>query len=232
MATPSSTTRVSVLIPALDEEDAIGAVIDEIPRPPVTDILVVDNGSSDRTVEVARAHGARVVREERRGYGSACLRGLAEIGDTDILVFLDGDHSDYPEELPSLIGPIIAGEADLVIGSRVLGEKEPGSLTPQQVYGNRLACLLMRLFLGHRYTDLGPFRAIRWDALQRLDMMDTNYGWTVEMQIKVVRRGLRVVEVPVRYRRRIGRSKISGTVSGTIKAGCKIILTILRYALW
>lgn len=232
MATPSSTTRVSVLIPALDEEDAIGAVIDEIPRPPVTDILVVDNGSSDRTVEVARAHGARVVREERRGYGSACLQGLAEIGDTDILVFLDGDHSDYPEELPSLIGPIIAGEADLVIGSRALGEKEPGALTPQQVYGNGLACLLMRLFLGHRYTDLGPFRAIRWDALQRLDMMDTNYGWTVEMQIKVVRRGLRVVEVPVRYRRRIGRSKISGTVSGAIKAGFKIILTILRYALW
>jgi glycosyltransferase involved in cell wall biosynthesis len=221
---------VSVLIPALNEEDAIGAVIDEIPRPPVGEILVVDNGSSDRTTHVARERGARVVREERRGYGSACLRGLAELGDTDIVVFLDGDHSDYPEELPALIAPILDGEADMVIGSRALGERQRGALTPQQVHGNRLACSLIRLLIGHSYSDLGPFRAIRCEALQSLKMTDTDYGWTVEMQIKAIRKGLRVTEIPVRYRRRIGRSKISGTISGTIKAGYKIILTILKHA--
>jgi glycosyltransferase involved in cell wall biosynthesis len=230
MVTSDHATRVSVLIPALNEEDAIAAVIEEIPRPPVTDILVVDNGSADRTADVAREHGACVVREERRGYGQACRRGLAEIGETDVVVFLDGDHSDHPEELPGLIAPILAGQADLVIGSRALGEREAGALTPQQVYGNRLACFLIGLLCGHHYTDLGPFRAIRWTALQRLDLEDANYGWTVEMQIKAVRQGFRVMEVPVRYRRRIGQSKISGTWTGAVKAGFKIIATILRYA--
>ncbi len=237
MAVSDTTLRVSVLIPALNEEGAIGAVLDEIPGPwqglpgpLVTEVLIVDNGSTDRTTEIAREHGARVVREERRGYGSACLRGIAGIRDTDILVFLDGDHSDYPEEIPLLIAPILAGEADLVIGSRVLGERERGALTPQQVYGNRLACFLIWLLFRHRYTDLGPFRAIRWESLQALGMVDRDYGWTVEMQVKALRRGLRVAEVPVRYRRRIGRSKISGTISGTVRAGYKIITTILRYA--
>lgn len=191
---------------------------------------MVDNGSTDGTAEVARAHGARVVREDRRGYGRACLRGLAEVGEAQIVVFLDGDHSDHPQELPLLIQPILEDRADLVIGSRTLGHATSGALTPQQVFGNRLACLLIRLLLGHRYTDLGPFRAIRWDALQRLEMRDPTYGWTVEMQVKALRRGLRVVEVPVSYRRRIGQSKISGTLTGSLKAGYKIILTILRYA--
>ena len=196
---------------------------------------MVDNGSTDRTAEVAREHGANVVREDQRGYGAACLRGIAEVAalgaaDPDILVFLDGDHSDHPDELPEVVAPILAGEAHLVIGSRALGRAERGALTPQQVHGNRLACWLMRVILRHRYTDLGPFRAIRWDALQALEMRDRDYGWTVEMQMKAVRRGLRVAEVPVSYRRRIGRSKISGTVRGTIMAGCKIITTILRYA--
>ncbi len=206
-------------------------MIGDVPRPLVQDIIVVDNGSSDRTAEVARACGARVVHDERRGYGSACLRGMAEIGDTDVVVFLDGDHSDYPEEIPQLVAPILAGKADMVIGSRTLGESEAGSLTLQQIYGNHLACFSIRLLFGHRYTDLGPFRAIRWDCLQSLGMVDTNYGWTVEMQIKAVRKGLRIVEIPVSYRRRIGESKISGTILGSIKAGWKIITTIMRYAL-
>lgn len=218
------------MIPALDEQDAIGCVIDEIPRPPVRDILVVDNGSTDNTAQVAMAHGARVVPEPRRGYGSACLTGLAHTREADIIVFLDGDHSDYPEEIPALIAPILAGEADLVIGSRALGQRERRALTPQQVYGNALACLLMRVLVGHRFTDLGPFRAITREALDRLGMRDTNYGWTVEMQMKAVRKGLRIREVPAGYRCRIGKSKISGTLSGALKAGYKIITTILRYA--
>lgn len=230
MADPSTTTRVSVLIPALNEADAIGAVIDEIPRPPVTEIVVVDNGSTDDTAAIAATYGARVIREDRRGYGQACLTGLAALGDTDIIVFLDGDHSDYPEEIVALIAPLLADRADLVIGSRHLGKPAPGALTPQQVYGNRLACFLIRLLFRHRYTDLGPFRAIRREALERLSMTDTNYGWTVEMQIKALKHGLRVQELPARYRVRIGHSKISGTLTGTFKAGYKIIITILRYA--
>lgn len=196
---------------------------------------MTDNGSTDRTAEVAREHGALVVHEDHRGYGAACLRGMAElasigVADTDIVVFLDGDHSDHPEELIDLIAPIVAGEAEMVIGSRALGKAEPGALTPQQVHGNRLACWMMRVILRHRFTDLGPFRAIRWDALQSLEMRDRDFGWTVEMQMKAVRRGLRVSEVPVSYRNRIGTSKISGTVRGAFLAGYKIITTILRYA--
>jgi glycosyltransferase involved in cell wall biosynthesis len=221
----------AVVIPAFNEEQAIGQVLGEIPRELVTVVVVVDNGSTDRTASVAAEHGAKVVREDRRGYGSACLAGLAALDAPDIVVFLDGDHSDRPEEMALLIDPILRGEADMVIGSRVLGARQRGSLTPQQVWGNRLACLLIRLLFRHRYTDLGPFRAISGPALERLAMSDTTFGWTVEMQVKALKRGLRVTEVPVSYRKRIGRSKISGTISGTVKAGYKIITTILRYAL-
>jgi glycosyltransferase involved in cell wall biosynthesis len=222
--------KVAVIIPALNEEGAIGAVIDEIPRPLVERVIVVDNGSSDRTAEVAREHGAVVVREEHRGYGNACLRGIAALDGAEIVVFLDGDHSDFPEEIVDLVDPIEKGEADMVIGSRPLGNPERGALTPQQVFGNRLACAMIRILFRHKYTDLGPFRAIRAEALHSLGMLDRTYGWTVEMQVKAVRKGLRVREVPVRYRRRIGKSKVSGTVRGTLGAGYKIITTILRYA--
>jgi len=222
--------RVAVIIPALNEERAIGQVLAEIPRDAVSEVIVVDNGSSDHTAEVAREAGARVVREERRGYGSACLRGMAELQAPGVVVFLDGDHSDHPEELPQLVAPIAEDRADLVIGSRALGRRERGSLTSQQVWGNRLACFLLRVLYRHRFTDLGPFRAIRYESLMALGMCDPDYGWTVEMQIKALKRGLRVVEVPVSYRARVGTSKISGTLRGTVLAGYKILTTIFRYA--
>jgi len=221
---------IDVVIPAFDEEAAIGHVLEAIPDGLVRHVVVVDNGSTDRTGEVARSQGATVVSEPRRGYGQACLAGIAALEDPDIVVFLDGDYSDYPEEMPSLVAPIAAEEADMVIGSRVLGEREKGALQPQQRFGNALATWLIHLLFGAAYTDLGPFRAIRHDALQRLRMEDRNFGWTVEMQVKAARQGLRVVEVPVRYRRRIGTSKVSGTLSGTVRAGNKILWTIFRYA--
>jgi hypothetical protein len=231
-----TTPRISVLIPALNEEASLPLVLADIPRPLVGDVLVVDNGSHDRTAEVAQAHGARVVRESRRGYGSACLRGLAELaerpeGPPDVVVFLDADYSDHPDELPALVQPILDGGWDMVLGSRLAGQREPGAMPPQSVWGNRLACWLMRLFFGARYSDLGPFRAIRWSALKRLGMCDRNFGWTVEMQIKAARQGLRVREVPVSYRRRVGASKISGTVRGTILAGSKILYLLAKYGL-
>jgi hypothetical protein len=193
----------------------------------------VDNGSTDDTSVVARGLSARLVREDRLGYGSACLAGIAalEPAPPEVVVFLDGDYSDHPEELPRLLDAITAG-ADLVIGSRMLGEVEPGALLPQARIGNALACILIRMFYGHRYTDLGPFRAIRWDALRRLDMQDTNFGWTAEMQVKAVRKRLAISEVPVSYRRRVGISKITGTLSGTLKAGWKILWTIGRYGVF
>lgn len=222
---------VSVIIPALNEEQALPHVLREIPRDRVAEIIVVDNGSTDRTAGVATAAGARVVREPRRGYGLACLRGIAALPpDTDVVVFLDGDHSDDPGDLPSILTPIQEGWADLVIGSRTLGRRERGALLPQQIAGNRLATFLVSLLFRKRYTDLGPFRAIRRDSLNLLGMKDRDFGWTIEMQVKAVRAGLRVVEVPVSYRRRIGRSKISGTWAGTARAGWKIIWTIMKHA--
>jgi glycosyltransferase involved in cell wall biosynthesis len=194
----------------------------------VHEIIVVDNGSTDGTAVVARQGGARVVTEPTAGYGRACLAGLSVLSSSvDVVVFLDGDHSDDAAELPTLLAPIARGEADLVIGSRVRCA-EPGSLTLQQRLGNRLACCLMHRCFGVRYTDLGPFRAIRREALERLRMHDRAFGWTVEMQAKAAVQGLRIVEVPVHYRLRIGRSKISGTLRGTICAGWAILITILR----
>lgn len=221
---------LAVLIPALNEEQAIAQVLAAIPSGLAQEVVVVDNGSTDRTAEVARSLGARVVSEPRRGYGQACLSGLAALASVDIVVFLDGDYSDYPDEMPALLAPILRGEADLVIGSRVLGTRQRGALLPQQRLGNALATWLIRWFYGVRYTDLGPFRAIRTDALRRLQMQDRDYGWTVEMQVKAAQAGLRLAEVPVSYRRRLGVSKISGTLKGTLKAGHKIITTILRHA--
>lgn len=219
---------VDAVIPAWNEAEAIGLVLDALPRPLVRRAVVCDNGSSDGTADVARAHGALVVSEPRRGYGAACLRALAtlECDPPDVVLFLDGDHSDDPAQAGALIEPIRLGRADLVIGTRTLGAREPGALTPQARFGNWLATRLMRAFYGVRYTDLGPFRAIRWEALRSLGMRDRAFGWTVEMQVKAARAGLRAEETPVRYRRRIGRSKISGTVTGSVRAGLAIIGTI------
>lgn len=221
--------RISVLIPAFNEEKSIAQVIGELPQVLVDEIVVVDNGSTDDTKEVALRHGARITEEKRRGYGAACLKGLASIEDTDIVVILDGDHSDYPEQINRLVEPIASGDADFVIGSRVLGIREDGALTLQQYWGNKLAVFLIHRIFGYKFTDMGPFRAIRFDSLKSLNMIDKNFGWNVEMQVKSIRRGLRIKEVPVDYRRRIGTSKISGTISGTVKAGSKIIFTIFKY---
>ena len=223
-------TSIGVIIPALDEERAIARVISDIPDW-VDRIVVVDNGSTDRTRDVARIAGADVVDEPKRGYGSACLKGISILQESDIIVFIDGDHSDHAEEMDLLVDPIIRGEADFVIGSRRLGNAKPGALTPQQRFGNALACTLMRLIWRTRYTDLGPFRAISRPALERLQMADKNYGWTVEMQIRAAQYGLETIEVPVAYRKRIGVSKVSGTVKGTVLAGYKILTTIARFAL-
>ena len=217
------------MIPALDEEEAIGLVLAEIP-PVVSDVIVVNNGSRDRTAQVARAAGARVVDEPRRGYGQACLAGIAAEPEADVIAFLDADHSDYPAQLVDVLSPILAGEADLVIGSRNLGRRARGAQPLHAVLGTRLCVGLMNLLVGTRATDLGPFRAITADALRALRMRDRNFGWTVEMQVKAARRGLRVREVPVDYRPRLGRSKVSGTLSGTVRAGAKILGTIARHA--
>ncbi len=222
--------RVAVVIPALNEEEAIGLVLREIP-PLVWEVIVVDNGSEDRTAQVARAHGARVVREPRRGYGQACLSGIAALDDADVIAFLDADHSDYPAQLAEILAPILAGDADLVIGSRQLGRRSAGAHPWHAVLGTRLCVFLMNQLIGTRATDLGPFRAITAASLKRIGMRDRNFGWTVEMQVRAARHGLRVVEVPVDYRPRIGRSKVSGTVSGTLRAGLKIVATILHHAL-
>jgi glycosyltransferase involved in cell wall biosynthesis len=230
MNAAGSRPRVAILIPVFNERDSLPLVVGAIPMDRVDEIVVVDNGSTDGTETIARGLPVRLVHEARRGYGSACLAGAAALAGRppDILVFLDGDFSDHPDELVRLLESIARG-ADLVIGSRMLGIREPGALLPQARVGNALACFLIRVLYGHRYTDLGPFRAIRWEAYQRLGMEDTNFGWTCEMQVKAVRTGLRIDEVPVSYRRRVGVSKITGTVSGTLRAGYKILWTIARY---
>ncbi len=222
--------KISVVIPALNEEESIGLVLNDIPGEIVEEVIVIDNGSNDNTVTVAKDLGAGVILEPLKGYGSACLRGISMLNkDTDIVVFLDADYSDYPQDLHTVVKPIINDNADMVIGSRMSGAREKGALLPQAIFGNKLATFLIRLFWGFKYTDLGPFRAIKYRDLLALNMIDKNFGWTVEMQIKALKRGLRIVEVPVRYRKRIGKSKITGTFSGTVRAGVKIIYTIFKY---
>ena len=228
--TAQASLHIGVIIPACNEAAALPGVLHAI-LPRVAEVIVVDTASTDGTPEIARRLGARVVSEPRRGYGRACLAGIAALSpDVDTVLFMDADAADRPEDLGRLLAPIEAGEADLVIGARRLGV-ERGALTPQQRFGNALACLLIRLVWGVRYTDLGPFRVIRRDALARLGMRDETWGWTVEMQVRAARLGLRVAEVPVGYRRRIGTSKISGTLSGTIRAGWKILWVIGAEAL-
>jgi glycosyltransferase involved in cell wall biosynthesis len=233
----NSLDQITVIIPALNEAPSLPRVLGDLPA--VGQVIVVDNGSTDDTASIARQHGATVVAEPQRGYGAACLRGLAAIrelvaqgrSEPAIVVYLDGDYSDHPDRLPQLVEPIFTDVADFVLGSRLAGQREPGAMPPQSVWGNRLACFLMRILFGGRYTDLGPFRAIRYDRLCALGMVDRNFGWTIEMQIKAVRAGLRIQEVPVPYRRRVGQSKISGTVSGTLRAGAKILYTIAKYGI-
>ena len=224
-------SRISVIIPAFNEEQSIALVIAALPQNQIHEIIVVDNNSTDNTARFAYEKGARVVEEKRKGYGSACLKGISELDNPDIVVFLDGDFSDYPEEIVHLIAPIEFGNMDFVLGSRMILPESRLALLPQSRYGNQLAVLLIRLFFHHQYTDLGPFRAIRYKSLKSIGMQDTNFGWTVEMQIKAVQKGLRILEIPVKYRNRIGVSKITGTISGSIKAGTKIIYTIFRYLL-
>lgn len=229
-------SRIQVIIPAFNEEKSIGLVIDALPKDWIDKIIVCNNASTDNTAAVAEKKDAIVVEELRKGYGSACLRAMHFIQmlprdqQPDIVVFLDADFSDYPEDLPALVLPIMEQNYDMVIGSRVSGAKLPkGAMTPQQVFGNWLATTLIRWIYGYNFTDLGPFRAIRWQALLDLNMQDTNFGWTVEMQVKAAKKKLHCLEIPVRYRPRIGVSKISGTVRGTILAGYKILWTIFKY---
>lgn len=225
---------VDVVIPALDEALSLPLVLKDLPRELVRAVVVADNGSRDGTAEIARAYGAAVVIEPRRGYGSACLAGLSQVARhaplPDVVVFLDADHSDDAGDLPRLLAPLTSDAADLVVGSRALGVRERGALLPQQRIGNAVAAFLMRRLYGVKVTDLGPFRAIRWAALADLGMTDRDYGWTAEMQVKAFRAGLRYAEVPVSYRRRVGRSKIAGTLRGTMGAGVKIIATVLRHS--
>ncbi len=226
--------EIKVIIPAVNEGDSIAKVVSELPSS-VSEIIVVDNGSTDDTQTNARNAGATVISETRRGYGFACLKGLDYIDKQskapDIIVFIDGDYSDYPEELDKVVAPILEDDIDFVIGARKKALREPGSMTPQQVFGNKLATFLMKILFRARFTDLGPFRAIKYEKLKKLDMQDQTYGWTVEMQLKVLRNNMSYTEVPVRYKRRIGVSKVSGTVKGTIFAGVKILGWIFKYSI-
>ena len=225
---------VDVIIPAYNEEQSIGMVLENIPREVVRDVLVCNNASTDNTAAVATAKGAIVLDQPQKGYGSACLKGIefitakAKEDQPDIIVFLDGDFSDHPEELPDLIAPIVEQNMDMVIGSRVLGDMERGAMMPQQIFGNWLATNLIRLFYNYNFTDLGPFRALKWSSLQQLEMADPDFGWTVEMQVKAAKQKMKCIEIPVSYRRRIGVSKVSGTIRGTILAGHKILWTIFK----
>ena len=228
----SSMEKTVVIIPALNEERSIAQVIGDIPRDLVTEIVVVDNGSTDSTARIASGCGATVVNEGRKGYGQACLAGINHIKNSsytpDIIVFLDGDYSDYPGEMKNLVSPVTEDGYDLVIGSRTVGERQKGALLPQALMGNYVATRLIKLFYGVSFTDLGPFRAIRYDKFLSLDMKDKTFGWTVEMQIKAAKKGLRCTEVAVSYRKRIGTSKVTGTITGSVMAGVKIIWMIFR----
>ncbi len=225
---------IDVIIPAYNEEKSIGLVLADIPRQWVREIIVCNNASTDRTAEVARESGAVVLDQPQKGYGSACLKGIEYLKNKpqaqqpDIVVFLDGDYSDHPEELPLVVKPIIEKDKDLVIGSRATGKLEKGAMMPQQVFGNWLATSLIKLFYNYNFTDLGPFRAIKWQKLLDIKMEDPDFGWTVEMQVKAAKYKLSFEEVPVTYRRRIGVSKVSGTIRGTILAGHKILWTIFK----
>ena len=233
------TQKIKVIIPAYNEEDSIAKVINDIPTI-VDEIIVISNNSTDKTEENAANAGATVLKESKRGYGYACLKGMDYIASTSlsdqekkptIVVFLDGDYSDYPEQLTQLVAPIINDKIDFVIGSRVKKYREPGSMTPQQIFGNWLATFLMSVFFGAKYTDLGPFRAIKYRKLVQLEMEDKTYGWTVEMQLKAIKKKYSYTEIPMKYRNRIGVSKVSGTLKGTIFAGMKILGWIFKYSL-
>lgn len=223
--------KITVIIPALNEEESLPKVIDDIPKDIVDEIIVVDNGSSDDTIVVAKKCGTKVVIEKKRGYGAACLRGLASASQTDIIVILDADYSDYPQQMERLLTPIVKKDADFVIGSRILGKCQKGALLPAAYWGNKLTTFLIWLLFGFKFSDMGPFRAIRYDCLKRLEMEDKNWGWNVEMQVKALKNKLKIKEVGVDYRRRIGKSKISGTLSGVIKAGLKIIYSVFKYSI-
>jgi glycosyltransferase involved in cell wall biosynthesis len=235
LVTPLDLSSIVVIIPALNEETSLPLVLGDLP--PVGRVIVVDNGSTDATARVAVERGVTVATEPQRGYGAACLRGMAALEEAvdggepspRVVVFLDADYSDHPELLPRLVAPILEGRADFVLGSRMLGERAPGAMPAQSRFGNTLACVLMRLLFDARYTDLGPFRAIDYRRLVELGMTDRNFGWTVEMQIKARRAGLRTLEIPVPYRCRVGQSKISGTVWGSVRAGYKILYVIGKY---
>lgn len=226
--------KIDVIIPAQDEEHSIAKVVQDIPRENVGEIVVVNNGSTDQTARRAAAVGAVVLDEPRKGYGQACLKGMAHLAakakPPAVVVFMDGDYADYPEKMTALTQPILNNEVDFTIGARRKSLRETGSMTIPQAFGNWLATFLMRLIYGAKFTDLGPFRAIAYPQLKALQMQDTNYGWTVEMQIKALKHKLRYREIPVPYRRRIGVSKVSGTLKGTVMAGYKIILLILKYS--
>jgi len=225
--------KIYVIIPMLNEQRSIGLVLDDLPA--VAEVIVVDNGSTDEGVAIARSKNATVIHELQRGYGKACLTGIEYVSqhvtepENAIVAFVDGDYSDHPDELPNLLSKITNEDFDFVVGSRSTGKREKGAMHFQAIFGNWLACTLMRLFWGVKFSDLGPFRAIRYQSLIDLEMQDENFGWTIEMQIKAFCNGLKITEVPVSYRQRIGVSKISGTVSGTIRAGYKILWTIFKY---
>ena len=229
-----SAVRIYVIIPAFNEQDAIGNVIRDIPSGYVSEVVVVSNGSTDATEERARSAGATVLREDRKGYGFACLKGIAYLREKpaeekpDVVVFLDGDYSDHPEQMPLLVDPIWKDGYDMVIGSRELGDRQRGAMMPQQIFGNWLATTLIRLLYNYRFTDLGPFRAIRYGKLIEIDMQDQTFGWTVEMQVKAAKMKMKCTEVAVDYRRRIGVSKVTGTIKGSVMAGYKILSTIFK----
>lgn len=230
----SSEPIIDVIIPAYNEEKSIGHVVNDIPKGLVREIIVVNNASKDRTAEVAKLSGATVIDQPQPGYGNACLKGIEYVASKlkneqpNIIVFVDGDYSDYPQEMYALVESILRDDVDMVIGSRALGDLESGSMQPQQIFGNWLATSLIKLFYNYHFTDLGPFRAIKWSKLLEMEMVDRDFGWTVEMQVKAAKMKFKCIEVPVSYRKRIGVSKISGTIRGTVLAGHKILWTIFK----